>query len=538
MKAFEQIPERVRALIDDYLNGVLTEAQTRELEESLRQDGQALRYFARYARLHTDLHLEVRSHQLSARVLEQIRQIDDATPSHPASAPCLAAGAGRRRHSRPLVLALLGSAAGLLLAVAAAGWLTPAAPSGRAVAEDPAIAWLVNAQNCAWADGVEAAGTMRAGHVLDIQRGLAEVRFQCGARVVLEGPARLELLSAKSARFLRGKLTARVPAPATGFEIISPQGKVIDLGTEFGLAVSEQGATEVYVFEGTVEAYAGPSGPEGAVSLAQNQAARIAAGRVTVQQAEPGADRFVRAIVPPPVIVARPFRVAFDRAAEDGIRDAQGLGTGLAHRLPGTGRDLLTNDRNLRLNLDQKQLELTTTNSDLNTQYRLRHGEYLGVRLSELGFTGKEDFAATVKFPNIPALKEVGQFGLYAGPKSDRNIRGGLVASPREPGRYTQFLVNNSDGKDADFGRVGLLSPGASLCLTLRRTDGKYSLTLENLTDGTTSTLTIRHPDFLDGETGLYVGLFGANTQSEVRKTLIVKEFEVTVWTTAPDGKP
>ena len=81
---------------------------------------------------------------------------------------------------------------------------------------------------------------------------------------------------------------------------------------------------------------------------------------------------------------------------------------------------------------------------------------------------------------------------------------------------------------------VGLLSPGTDLRLTLRRVAGKYALTLENLTTGGTSTLTIRHPDFLDGDNNLYVGLFGANTQSPNEPRLLkLKEFQVTVWTVA-----
>ncbi len=534
MNEYDTISEPLRNLIDDYLSGLLDEAGTAELDRSLREDPAGLRYFARYARMHTDLHLELRSHQLSSRVLEQIEM--QSAAGGLSTSKFAAPKHGRTNRSwQP---AMLATAAGLLLALTATGWWVTARIGSPESAGDGAIAWLVNAQNCAWASGIEPAGTMRAGSVLEIERGLAEVRFQCGARVVLEGPCRLELLTGKSARVLQGKLTARVPAPVTGFEILSPQGKVIDLGTEFGVAVSDKGDTAVYVFEGKVEAYAAESDARGAVSLTQNQSARIAEGRVTVQPAAADADQFVRAIVPPPVIVPRTFRLDFDRAGQGGIRDANGLATGLPVRLPGTGADLPANDPNLVLNLEKKQLQLTTTNTDLNTQYRLHRGEYLGVRLSDLGFTGKEDFAATVTIPNIPALKEVGQFGLYAGAWSDRNIRGGLLSSPREPGQYTQFLVNNNDGKDANFGRVGLLSPGSSLRLILRRSEGKYALALEDLTTGSTSTLTIPHPEFLDGEKDLYVGLFGANTQSEVRKTLVVKEFGVTVMTTAPAAGP
>jgi hypothetical protein len=48
---------------------------------------------------------------------------------------------------------------------------------------------------------------------------------------------------------------------------------------------------------------------------------------------------------------------------------------------------------------------------------------------------------------------------------------------------------------------------------------------------GAASTLTIRHPDFLDREKDLHVGVFGANTASDVRKTLLIREIYVTVRT-------
>jgi hypothetical protein len=393
----------------------------------------------------------------------------------------------------------------------------------------------VNAQDCSWS-GPGPTGNLQAGKVLKIERGLAEIHFQCGARVILEGPSVLELLSSKSARLVSGKLTARVPTEAIGFEILSPQGKVIDRGTEFGV-VSEKGSTEVYVFQGQVDALPAEgnvSGPR-MVNLTEHQAALMASGRVTVRPILPAAaeSRFIRTIAPPPMIVPRTRRLMFDGASDSGAKDRSGRGTGLTHRLPGTGKLLADWDSNLCLNPERSRLELTTTNSDLNTQYKLGKGEYLGVRLADLGFSGKEDFAVTVTIPNIPALDVIGQFGLYAGLASDRNIRGGLIGHDR-PGQYTQFLVNNYQGCDTpDICKVGLLSTGTDLRMTLQRTRGKYSLAVENLTLGSTSTLTIRHPKFLDAENDLYVGLFGANTQSEVRKTLIFKDFQVTVWTIA-----
>jgi hypothetical protein len=538
----ENVPERLQELLDDYLDGRLDEAGVQELEALLRADAEARRHFVRYACLHTDLHLEVRGRLAGARVLDRIEQLV-ANPGVPPTAA--AAGSVPGEPARPR---LPGSrwypliAAGLLLAAGLGWWLAAGRPGGRAQdVPGTAVAWLVNAQNCQWADAVGPTGVLSAGKVLQVERGLVEVRFHCGASVVLQGPARLQLLSGKGARLLRGKLSARVPQAAAGFEILSPQGKVIDLGTEFGVTVADNGVTDVYVFEGKVEAYPRRGGqPEARpVHLTRNQAARLSDDGVSMRPAQPAADQFVRAIVPPPVVIPRTLGLKFKQAVRGSLCDAAGAGTGLTHRLPGTGHRLREADRNLHLDTARGRLELTTTDSDLNTQYKLHQGEYLGVRLSDLGFTGKEDFAVTATVLDIPALEFIGQFGLYAGSGSNCNIRGGLLSRKRaEAGEYTQFLVNNRDGRDDDIGKVGLLSTRTNLRLTLKRTGGKYALTVDNLTEASSSTLTIRHPEFLDDEPDLYVGLFGANTQSKVRRVLVFSEFEVTVWTKSAPAVP
>src|SRR5205085_1565592 len=108
------------------------------------------------------------------------------------------------------------------------------------------IAWVINAQNCQWTKNSAPAGDMQAGKVLRLERGLVEIRFQKGARIVMEGPAEVEITSGNSVRMQRGKLTAKVPEAAKGFKVITPKGKVVDLGTEFAMAVEEDGSTEVY----------------------------------------------------------------------------------------------------------------------------------------------------------------------------------------------------------------------------------------------------------------------------------------------------
>lgn len=73
-------------------------------------------------------------------------------------------------------------------------------------------------------------------------------------------PAGVPVAASRSARLRHGKMTARVPAEAVGFEVICPHGKVIDLGTEFGVSVSPAGAADVYVFEGGRGAPGRPGG--------------------------------------------------------------------------------------------------------------------------------------------------------------------------------------------------------------------------------------------------------------------------------------
>ena len=87
---------------------------------------------------------------------------------------------------------------------------------------------------------------------LAIAGGFAQLEFFCGATVILEGPAELELHSPLHARVRGGRLRAQVPPAARGFSLEVDDMKVVDLGTEFGLAVTEEGAS-VQVFDGEVE---------------------------------------------------------------------------------------------------------------------------------------------------------------------------------------------------------------------------------------------------------------------------------------------
>ncbi|QDV66704.1 FecR protein [Rosistilla carotiformis] len=120
--------------------------------------------------------------------------------------------------------------------------------------ETPVVAVLLDSEDAVWNEQpIEYGDSLRAGDLVHIDAGLVRLIFQCGAGVVVEGPARLELRSAWEACLHRGKLAAVVPDGAKGFTVLTPDMRIIDLGTKFGAVVDESGHADIQVYEGEVE---------------------------------------------------------------------------------------------------------------------------------------------------------------------------------------------------------------------------------------------------------------------------------------------
>ena len=94
---------------------------------------------------------------------------------------------------------------------------------------------------------------LAAGQDIKLEAGRAEINFDIGAQMVVEGPAHVRILGPLQARAYLGTIAAHVDKNAHGFSIVTPQGKVVDLGTQFGLRVDRSGQEEIAVFEGQVD---------------------------------------------------------------------------------------------------------------------------------------------------------------------------------------------------------------------------------------------------------------------------------------------
>lgn len=167
-----------------------------------------------------------------------------AMATGPASAPSW--GSGWTRH--------LALAAGLAILLAAAWWAGSSSLRHRQGETSRAVAMLNRTVNARWdrQDQIPKLGGPLEPGLLRLESGLAQIVFYNGARVAIEGPVELRLVSSTEAVCTRGTLTAEVPPQARGFRIVAPRLDVTDLGTSFGVRVEGQ-RSELHVFQGEVE---------------------------------------------------------------------------------------------------------------------------------------------------------------------------------------------------------------------------------------------------------------------------------------------
>jgi hypothetical protein len=205
------------------------------------------------------------------------------------SAPVVTSFSSRLRRHR----ALVGFAAAAVVALGAFVVLhfQPQAPQTVPTREEIAdneadlqtgtlVARLTGAKNCVWQSGNPQPGdALHRGQELDLKEGTAEITFDCGAQVVIDGPAALDVESAWDAVLRHGGLKATVEPQAAGFRVRHSSVEVLDLGTEFSMVADANGDAEVQVLKCYVEV--SPLGGEEIVPavLHENESRQFGKGR-------------------------------------------------------------------------------------------------------------------------------------------------------------------------------------------------------------------------------------------------------------------
>jgi hypothetical protein len=98
-----------------------------------------------------------------------------------------------------------------------------------------AVAKLSSIADCLWADGsavTKEGAKLVPGQAVKLASGLAEITFVSGAKVILQGPANLEIESTKTATLHNGRLTADVPDNLEGFKIHTATAEILSLPAE------------------------------------------------------------------------------------------------------------------------------------------------------------------------------------------------------------------------------------------------------------------------------------------------------------------
>lgn len=294
MSGSEPTPTReLTRLMAELIDGSLDETSRESLREELKHPGQTEAY-RRLMMVHAMLIRDLKRGRS-----EPTTPLASTSMDHPLTS-VYRSGSGssgiRARLGRLLFPAVaVALAASLAVGVWLGGTMAPRRPAnggalkrsladgrGSTITGVAVLAREVDAKGLRTPHGERVqVGTPLAAGKYQLDRGLIQLEFFSGATVVLEAPTRFSLMSADKMVVDQGKARAHVPTQAVGFTIETPQHDVVDLGTEFAVAVDAAGDSEIHVLDGEIELHDRAGAQSQPLSLIQGQAMASASGQLT-----------------------------------------------------------------------------------------------------------------------------------------------------------------------------------------------------------------------------------------------------------------
>lgn len=258
----QDIPPRFDELLNQFLDDQLTPDEFEEFEQTLLENPQARQLYFELQDINSGIqkHEVARLQKLDQVILQGINAPAKSTVS-PTTSP------GRTSFSGVAYLLVAVASAALLLLTE---WLMTGyffwneppqvveriEPKSAEPAEKslPYVATLSRSYDCKWGNEnpPRFSGQRLLSKNLTLLQGVAEFRFDSGVRLVLEGPTTINIDSANCATVDSGSVVLHGYESAPEFELITPQARFYDIGTEYGAKVGEDGGTELHVFQGSV----------------------------------------------------------------------------------------------------------------------------------------------------------------------------------------------------------------------------------------------------------------------------------------------
>jgi hypothetical protein len=162
------------------------------------------------------------------------------------------------------------------------------------------VATLTDSMNAKWTDTghlMEKGTRLTAGNSeLCLMEGLAELLFDNNTKVVIEGPAKFELLAEDRIRLNYGNIYSSVPPEAIGFSIFTQNTKIFDMGTEFGVEADFRGNTLLHVLKGSTMLVTGEQSGKKGIEVKKGFAKKILADNSKILDISCEYNYFVRDI--------------------------------------------------------------------------------------------------------------------------------------------------------------------------------------------------------------------------------------------------
>lgn len=257
--------EHFQRLLDCYFDGALDEEQRAEFEVMLQMSRERRAEFWRQAHL-----IEaIRKHGREARGVE----LAFASPSAPRK---------RARHIGWISAAFAAAAAVVIV------FLLPGrrGTSGDELASSPegaTVAVVGHMAGAEWADHnpLQPGQQIPAGE-LKLERGLVALDFFGGGRVVVEGPAVLNLVSTSRLKLESGTLEIAVPQSAGSFTLDLPTSQLVSSSGTFEVKATGADGWDFWVREGSLEAVSGGksrSVPAGEFAVVRGDGSIVESGK-------------------------------------------------------------------------------------------------------------------------------------------------------------------------------------------------------------------------------------------------------------------
>lgn len=227
----------------------LTETQRHKLRSELQKSSLQRQLYIRYLSLHFWLRLRYSRYKDNLHSSELSELVNELQSEDVA-----------KNFARKQKFIFAIAAALLLMTLPIAIWKsntqTSAAKNEEAYGRYAAM--LTSTHKCAWANPQDArliGDTIREGERIRLNSGLIELLFDSGAKVVLKGPADFQITGSDSCNLLHGEFVAKVDNLATGFTANTPQAKIVDIGTEFGVRSLNPKDFRLQVFQGEIRVF-------------------------------------------------------------------------------------------------------------------------------------------------------------------------------------------------------------------------------------------------------------------------------------------